>query len=154
MSGTDLDDSNVGGAGLPKTTVGDREAMRERHIRFSSMVSESFTVGKVLTKALVQSALDFWASRGLVAKVSPSYEAFEVSTEPRSVSFVVEGGTIWTTSFDSYKKTVNVTLTGSGGQTEVFVNMVLPGGLMSLRDREKAAILIQGFYDALDGDLK
>jgi hypothetical protein len=118
------------------------------------MVSESFTISRILTKALVQSALDFWAGRGLIAKITPSYEAFELSVEPRSINFAVEGGTIWTTNFESYKKTVNVTLTGSGGQTEVFVNMVLPGGLMSLRDREKAAVLIQEFYDAMAGDAK
>lgn len=149
-----MDGNDIVGANLPKTAVSSREGSRERHIRFSSMVSESFTISRILTKALVQSALDFWAGRGLIAKITPSYEAFELSVEPRSINFAVEGGTIWTTNFESYKKTVNVTLTGSGGQTEVFVNMVLPGGLMSLRDREKAAVLIQEFYDAMAGDAK
>ncbi len=103
----------------------------------------------MLTKQLVQDALEFWTSNGLVVKVPPSYAGFDETVDPLAVNFVVEGGTIWTTSFESYKKSVNVTLTGSGGQTEVFVNIVLPGGIMSLKDRERAAALIQSFCDKL-----
>jgi hypothetical protein len=69
---------------------------------------------------------------------------------PVKVSFVAEGGTIWTTNFDSYKKTIMVNLSRNDHQTDVLVQIVLPGGLMSLQDREQAADLIDSFYEALE----
>lgn len=70
--------------------------------------------------------------------------------EPVTVEFVAEGGTIWTTNFDTYKKTIIVNLSGSAEQTDVMVQLVLPGGLMSLQDRERAAELIESFYKVLE----
>lgn len=65
------------------------------------------------------------------------------------VEFVAEGGTIWTTDFDSYKKKVTVNLSENEHETEVLVQITLPGGLLSIEDREKAANLIESFYGAM-----
>jgi len=82
--------------------------------------------------------------------VIKSMQTPEKPHESKSVvEFVAEGGTIWTTNFDSYKKSITVTLVGNGKQTEVSINMVLPGGIMSLQDRERAAGLIDSFYESL-----
>ena len=75
--------------------------------------------------------------------------SFKGNDGPVAVEFVAEGGTIWTTNFDSYKKTITVNLSGGAHQTDVIVHLVLPGGLLSLQDREKAANLIESFYEAL-----
>jgi len=82
--------------------------------------------------------------------VIKSMQTPEKSPETKLVvEFVAEGGTIWTTNFDSYKKSIIVTLVGNAKQTEVSINIVLPGGIMSLQDRERAAGLIDSFYESL-----
>ena len=73
-------------------------------------------------------------------------------SESAAVEFAAEGGTIWTTNFDSYKKSVMVNLVSNAKQTEVQVQIVLPGGIMSLQDRERAAVLIDSFYESLQAD--
>jgi hypothetical protein len=87
---------------------------------------------------------------GMVIKSSQAHE--RESDGSKGVEFVAEGGTIWTTNFDSYKKSVSVVMMGNAKQTEVLVNMVLPGGLMSMQDRERAADLINSFYEAVRTD--
>ena len=122
---------------------------RSRHISFSSTVSEKFVVHRGLTEGLVEEAIGYWKSKGMAIKNLRKPDTYSAK-EPAVVEFVAEGGTIWTTSFDSYKKTIIVNLSGSTEQTDVMVQLVLPGGLMSLQDRERAAELIESFYKALE----
>jgi len=121
----------------------------ERQIYFGSTVSETFIVNKMLSTELIEKAMCFWRERGLSIKNAISPTEFTTKEGPSLASFVAEGGSIWTTSFEQYKKTINVCFTGSQEQTQVFVHMVLPGGLMSSQDREKAADLILSFHEAL-----
>ncbi len=95
----------------------------------------------------MQAAQDYWKGKGLAIK--SLMRADPGSSEVRAVAFVAEGGTIWTTDFDSYKKRISVNLSENGRETEFLVQVVLPGGLMSMEDREKAANLIESFYEAM-----
>ena len=122
---------------------------RSRHISFSSTVSETFVVHKGLTEELAEGAIGYWKSKGMAIKNLQKPDIYSPK-EPVTVEFVAEGGTIWTTNFDSYKKTIIVNLSGSAEQTDVMVQLVLPGGLMSVQDRERAAELIESFYKALE----
>jgi hypothetical protein len=122
---------------------------RSRNIRFSSTISEAFVLDRELSDKLVQAAEGFWSQMGMVIKSSQSHEKESDGSE--GVEFVAEGGTIWTTNFDSYKKSVSVVMVGNTKQTEVLVNIVLPGGIMSMQDRERAADLINSFYKAVRG---
>jgi len=122
---------------------------RSRHIRFSSTVSETFTLHKGLSDELVQAAEAYWKSKGLATKNVRMPGQASGGSDPISAEFVAEGGSIWTTNFDSYKKTVTVNFHCAGENTDVIVHLVLPGGLMSLEDRERAAGLIESFYEAL-----
>jgi hypothetical protein len=122
---------------------------RFRQIRFSSTVSETFILSRGLSEGLVLAAKKYWESKGMVIKTVQMPERFSANIDPVEAEFVAEGGTIWTTNFDSYKKMVTVSLSGGLQQTKIFVHMVLPGGLMSLQDRERAANLIQSFYEVL-----
>jgi len=121
----------------------------ERQIYFGSTVSETFIVKKMLSSDLIEKGMCFWREKGLSIKNAISPAKFTTKERPSLASFVAEGGTIWTTSFESYKKTINVYFTGTQEQTQVFVHMVMPGGLMSSQDREKAADLILSFHEAL-----
>jgi len=121
----------------------------ERQIYFGSTVSETFIVNKMLSSGLIEKAMCFWREKGFSIKNAILPAEFTTKERPSLSSFVAEGGTIWTTSFESYKKTINVCFTGTQEQTQVFVHMVLPGGLMSSQDREKAADLILSFHEAL-----
>lgn len=121
----------------------------ERQIYFGSTVSETFVVDKMLSGELIEKAMCFWRERGLSIKNAISPSEFTTEEKPSVASFVAEGGTIWTASFEAYKKTINVCFTGTQDQTQVFVHIVLPGGLMSSQDREKAADLILSFHEAL-----
>jgi hypothetical protein len=121
----------------------------ERQIYFGSTVSETFTVNKRLSSELIEKAMCFWRERGLSIKNAISPSELTTKERPTLTSFLAEGGSIWTTSFEQYKKTINVCFTGTQEQTQVFVHMVLPGGLMSSQDREKAADLILSFHEAL-----
>jgi len=121
----------------------------ERQISFGSTVSETFIVGKMLSRELIEKAMCFWQEKGFSIKNAILPTEFTTKERSSLASFVAEGGTIWTTSFESYKKTVNACFTGTQEQTQVFVHMVLPGGLMSSQDREKAADLILSFHEAL-----
>jgi len=123
---------------------------RSRHIRFSSTVVETFALRKVLSEKLVKAAQQFWRSEDMVIKFIDMPTFLPGESGPAKASFVAEGGTIWTTNFESYKKTVMVNLSRNEHQTEVLVQIVLPGGLMSLQDREQAANLIDSFYQALE----
>jgi hypothetical protein len=120
---------------------------RSRNIRFSSTISEAFVLDRELGDRLVQAAEEFWRQMGMVIKSSQSHE--KESDGSKGVEFVAEGGTIWTTSFDSYKKSISVVMVGNAKQTEVLVNIVLPGGIMSMQDRERATDLINSFYEAV-----
>ncbi len=120
-----------------------------RQIKFGSTVSETFSLDRRLSKELLQAALDFWSKKGLVAKEAKRAEDFSLSEDPLDVCFACEGGTIWTTEFENYKKAVTVNMRGSLKQTQVFVNMVLPGGLMNPQDRKKAAQLLGEFNQVL-----
>jgi len=111
-------------------------------------VSGQFTIQSALSDRLVQAAKEYWKSKDLAIK-SVQKPAESSNDGAMVVKFVAEGGTIWTTSFETYKKTVSVTLSGNQGETEAFVHMMLPGGLMSLEDREKAAGLIEAFYETM-----
>lgn len=122
---------------------------RFRQIRFSSTVSETFVLSKGLSEGLVLAAEEYWKSKGMVIKKVQMPERISANIDPAEAEFVAEGGTIWTTNFDTYKKMVTVSLSGGVQQTKIFVHMVLPGGLMSLQDRERAANLIESFYEAL-----
>jgi hypothetical protein len=124
---------------------------RSRNIRFSSTVSEAFVLDRELTEELVQAAEEFWRQKGMVIKSIQTSEKSHES-ESAAVEFVAEGGTIWTTNFDSYKKSVMVNLVSNAKQTEVQIQIVLPGGIMSLQDRERAAVLIDSFYESLQAD--
>lgn len=126
---------------------------RSRRISFSSTVSETFVFKGVLTEGIVKAAEEFWRSKGLAVQRIRKQEGASDKEDPVTVEIVAEGGTIWTTNFDSYKKTVNVDMRSGLEQTEVFVHMVLPGGLMSLQDRERAASLIGSFYEALQANI-
>ncbi len=121
----------------------------ERQIYFGSTVSETFVVNKVLSSELVEKAMCFWRNRGFSIKNAVLPAEFTTEEKPSLASFVAEGGTIWTTSFEAYKKTINVHFTGTQDQIQIFVHMVMPGGLMSSQDREKAADLILSFNEAL-----
>ena len=149
MSGDDVPPVYLGDTSQAQTELSASELGRRRQIRFSSIVSENFALDRILTRKLVEEAVTFWQKNGLILKAPPPYDHIEETSNPISVGFVVEGGTIWTTSFESYKKTASVSLTGIGSRTQVLVNLVLPGGIMSLRDREKAAELISAFSIAL-----
>jgi hypothetical protein len=116
-------------------------------------VSETFVFKGVLTEGIVKAAEEFWRSKGLAVQRIRKQEGASDKEDPVTVEIVAEGGTIWTTNFDSYKKTVNVDMRSGLEQTEVFVHMVLPGGLMSLQDRERAASLIGSFYEALQANI-
>jgi hypothetical protein len=120
---------------------------RARNIRFSSTVSETFLIQGSLSDRLVQAAQDYWKRRGLTIKSLMRPEPG--SDNPRVVEFVAEGGTIWTTDFDSYKKRVTVNLSENERETEVLVHITLPGGVLSVEDREKAANLIESLYEAM-----
>ena len=121
----------------------------ERQIYFGSTVSETFIVKKMLSTGLIEKAMCFWREKDLSIKNAILPAKFTTRERPSLASFVAEGGTIWTTSFESYKKTINVYFTGTQEQTQVFVHLVVPGGLMSSQDREKAADLILSFHEAL-----
>ncbi len=123
--------------------------LASRQIKFGSTVSETFSLNKRLSKELLQTALDFWSKKGLIAKGDTRAEDFSLSENPVDARFVCEGGTIWTSEFENYKKAVTVNMTGSLNQTQVFVNMVLPGGLMNPQDRRKAAQLLGEFNKVL-----
>ena len=131
------------------TTRDESRNRSERQIYFGSTVSETFIVKKMLSSEFLEKAMRFWREKGLSIKNVVLPTEFTTKERPSLASFVAEGGTIWTTSFDSYKKTINVYFTGTQDQTQVFVHMILPGGLMSSQDREKAADLILSFHDAL-----
>ncbi len=120
-----------------------------RQIKFGSTVSDTFSLNMRLSKELLQIALDFWSKKGLIVKEVKRSENFSLSEDPLDVGFVCEGGTIWTTEFEQYKKSVTVNMRGSLKQTQVFVNMVLPGGLMNPQDRKKAAQLLGEFNQVL-----
>ena len=122
---------------------------RSRHISFSSTVAETFVVHKQLTENFAATAMQYWKNKGLAIKnvLKPN----DLTSQGHvAVQFVAEGGTIWTTDFESYKKTLKVDLLGTEGHTEVTVHLMLPGGLMSLQDRERAADLIESFYESLE----
>jgi len=123
---------------------------RSRHIRFSSTVAETFTLRRQLSESLVRAAEGFWKGRNMDIKSVQLPEKSADKPDSMIASLVAEGGTIWTTKFDSYKKTVTVNLFGDSDQTEVTVQLVLPGGLLSLHDREQAAALIESFYESLE----
>ena len=123
--------------------------IRTRQIKFGSTVSETFTLNTGLSNELLQAALDFWSKKGLIIKEVTKPDAFSVSEDPLDVGFVCEGGTIWTTEFENYKKAVTVSMTGGLKQTQVFVNMVLPGGFMSAQDRKRAAQMLWEFNENL-----
>lgn len=127
----------------PETNVGARQ------IKFGSTVSETFSLDARLSSGLLQAALDFWSKKGLIMKEVTKPDAFSVSEDPLDVGFVCEGGTIWTTEFENYKKAVTVSMTGGLERTQVFVNMVLPGGLMSAQDRKRAAQMLWEFNENL-----
>jgi hypothetical protein len=112
-------------------------------------VSETFTLRKVLSDELVQAAEVYWKGKGLTTKNVRMPEQASGGNDPVSAEYVAEGGSIWTTNFDSYKKTVTVNFCSVAENTDVTVCVVLPGGLMSLQDRERAANLIESFYEAL-----
>lgn len=112
-------------------------------------MSETFVLSKGLSEGLVLAAEEYWKNKGMVIKNVQMPERISANIDPVEAEFVAEGGTIWTTNFDSYKKMVTVSLSGGVQQTKIFVHMVLPGGLMSLQDRERAANLIESFYQAL-----
>ena len=131
------------------TTPDESYNKSERQIYFGSTVSETFIVNKMLSRKLIEKAMCFWREKGFSIKNAILPTEFTTEERPSLASFVAEGGTIWTTSFESYKKTVNACFTGTREQTQVFVHMVLPGGLMSSQDREKAADLILSFHEAL-----
>lgn len=97
----------------------------------------------------MEAAQSFWKKMGLTIKSVQMPERRPSDDDLVIVEFIAEGGTIWTTNFESYKKTVTVTLSSSVEGTEVVVHLVLPGGLMSLQDREKAADLIDSFYGVM-----
>lgn len=122
---------------------------RSRHISFSSTVAETFVIRRRLTEDFTAVALEYWKKKGLAVKdvVKPADFA---GNGPVAVQFVAEGGTIWTTDFESYKKTLKVTLFGKSEHIDVTVQMTLPGGLMSMQDREKAADMIGLFIEALE----
>ena len=122
---------------------------RSRHISFSSTVAETFVVRKQLTENFAASAMQYWKNKGLAIKNILKPDDL-LSKGPIAVQFGAEGGTIWTTDFESYKKTVKVDLLGSQEHTKVMVHLMLPGGLMSLQDRERAADLIESFYESLE----
>lgn len=122
---------------------------RSRHIRFSSTVSETFTLHRVLSDELVRAAEVYWKSKGLATKNVRMPEQASGGNDPVSAEYVAEGGSIWTTDFDSYKKMVTVNFCRAAENTDVTVYVVLPGGLMSLEDRERAASLIESFHEAL-----
>jgi hypothetical protein len=120
---------------------------RTRNIRFSSNVSEHFSILSTLSDKLAQGAQDYWKGKGLAIKsLTPADPS---SGNVRALGFVAEGGTIWTTDFDTYKKRVTVNLSENERQTEFIVELILPGGLLSVEDREKAASLIESFYQAM-----
>jgi hypothetical protein len=123
---------------------------RSRRISFSSTVSETFVIQKPLTEKLVEAVSEYWKGKGLSIKnlTKPEVDPWSSGS---TVELVAEGGTIWTTDFNSYKKSVAVSLSARKDETDVVVRLVLPGGLMSLQDREKAADLIETFYDAMQG---
>jgi len=131
------------------TTREETSNKSERQIYFGSTVSETFIVKKMLSSELIEKAMSFWREKGLSIKNAILPTKFTTEESPSLASFVADGGTIWTTSFELYKKTINVYLTGTQEQTQVFVHIVLPGGLMSSQDREKAADLILSFHEAL-----
>ena len=131
------------------TTRNESRNKLERQIYFGSTVSETFTVRKMLSSELIEEAMRFWREKGLSIKNAILPGEFTTKERPSLGSFVAEGGTIWTTSFELYKKTINLYFTGTQEQTQVFVHMVMPGGLMSSQDREKAADLILSFHEAL-----
>jgi hypothetical protein len=123
---------------------------KSRRISFSSTISEAFVVRKGLTEGLVESAMQYWKSKGMTIKSVQKPRKFSGNPDLATVEFVAEGGSIWTTSFESYKKTIRANLSVNAEHTDVKIEMVLPGGLMSLQDREKAADLIESFHDALE----
>jgi len=131
------------------TTRDETSNKSERQIYFGSTVSETFIVKKMLSSELIEKAMSFWREKDLSIKNAILPTKFTTEESPSLASFVADGGTIWTTSFELYKKTINVYLTGTQEQTQVFVHIVLPGGLMSSQDREKAADLILSFHEAL-----
>jgi hypothetical protein len=113
-------------------------------------VAETFVVRKTLSEGLVKAAQQFWKKQSMSIKSIDLPNQLPGESGHDKVSFVAEGGTIWTTDFESYKKTVIVNLSPNEHQTEVLVQIILPGGLMSLQDREQAADLIDSFYEALE----
>ena len=131
------------------TVKGQDRNKSERQISFGSTVSETFVIDKMLSNELVEKAMCFWREKGLSIKNAILPAEFTTKERPSLASFVAEGGTIWTTSFDAYKKTINVCFTGTQEQTQIFVHIVMPGGLMSSQDREKAADLILSFNEAI-----
>jgi hypothetical protein len=104
--------------------------MRSIHIHFSSTVTETFILRRLLSKSLVKTAEGFWKENDMYIKSVQLPERSDDKADSMIASLVAEGGTIWTTKFESYKKTVSVSLFGNSGQTEVRVQLVLPGALL------------------------
>jgi len=122
---------------------------RERKVTFGSTVSDSFLLSRPLSKELVRDVVDFWRFKGLGAKEEHAVGRLSEGKTPGFASLVFEGGSIWTTSFEEYKKAVTINLGQVAGQTQVSLHMEFRGGFLTARDREKAIDLVTEFYESL-----
>lgn len=116
-----------------------------RKIYFGSVVSENFQLPCRLDEKLIERAARFWKNLGLVEK-SVSFKEEEGS---KIASFKAEGGSIWTTSFDKYKKVVRVLMVGVGEGTQVCIHLEFPGGYLSSADRRRVLQLFSSFQEYL-----
>lgn len=121
-----------------------------RRVRFSTSVTATFTLNPKLTPELLDATADFWRQRGVI--LSQKLKAPKGDGEPLRIGLRGEGGSLWSISFEKYKKKVAVSFRFDEFLTHVTVRVELPGAYaVSSSDVRKANEILEAFEKRLVG---
>jgi len=122
-----------------------------RRVNFTTSINETFTVKRKLDDELLKSAMAFWRDHGLT--VDDPKETIN-NSEPEggaSVVFKAHGGSLWSRTFQKYRKIVTVNLMSVLEYTHVSIRIDLPGAYaLSADDIRQATETIEALKEQLE----
>ena len=128
--------------------MSERATFRRMHL--STSMTTTFTVNSKLSQELLDTSAHFWREKGINITSNQMLNAPKGDGEPSNAEMKGAGGSIWSLSFDKYRKKIEVSFTSLEGFTHVQVRVELPGAYaVSSDDMRKANRILEDFEKRL-----